>query len=75
MAELPVVSGQRARRAFERAGWQFARMQGDHIILTKPGARNNLSIPAHRELGRGLLRKLIARAGLSVEEFLALLEG
>ena len=41
--------------------------------MTKPGQKANLSIPQHRELSVGTLRALIRAAGLSVEEFLALL--
>lgn len=41
--------------------------------MTKPGHKANLSIPQHRELSVGTLRSLIRAAGLSVEEFLALL--
>ncbi|MSQ28507.1 MAG: type II toxin-antitoxin system HicA family toxin [Dehalococcoidia bacterium] len=73
MAELPVVSGRDARGGFERAGWVYRRTAGDHMILIKPGVRNNLSIPDHRELDRGTLRKLITLAGLTVEEFVHLI--
>jgi len=45
------------------------------MILTKPGIRAYLSIPDHRELDRGILRKLISLAGLTVEEFVGLLRG
>ncbi len=69
MAELPVVSGREARRAFERLGWQFRRQTGSHMILTKPGSIVSLSIPDHRELAPGTLRKLIRLAGLTVEMF------
>ncbi|HLC30550.1 MAG TPA: type II toxin-antitoxin system HicA family toxin [Dehalococcoidia bacterium] len=72
MAELPVVSGRAAVRAFEKAGWTYKRTTGDHMILAKPGARNNLSVPDHRELDRGILRKLIAAAGMTVDEFVEL---
>jgi len=44
------------------------------MIMTKSGMRANLSVPDHRELDRGTLRSLINRAGLSVEEFVELLE-
>jgi hypothetical protein len=43
------------------------------MILTKPGVAVNLSVPDHRELDRGLLRGLIRDAGLTVDEFTALL--
>jgi predicted RNA binding protein YcfA (HicA-like mRNA interferase family) len=71
MPDLPVVSGQRARRAFERLGWIFRRQTGSHMILTKPGSIVSLSIPDHRELAPGTLRKLIRLAGVSIEQFCA----
>ena len=73
MAVLPVVSGEEAIRAFERAGWQRARQKGSHVSLVKPGVNANLSVPLHRELDRGTLRKLIKLAGLTVDQFIVLL--
>ena len=40
-------------------------------MLTKVGHIATLSIPDHREVARGTLRAPIAKAGLTVEEFLA----
>ena len=74
MPPLPVCSGREARRAFEKAGWTFNRQRASHMILVKPGVPVNLSVPDHRELDRGLLRGLIRDAGMSVDEFLNLLE-
>ena len=73
MPELPVVSGRDARQVFERLGWTFRRQTGSHMILTKAGSIASLSIPDHRELAPGTLRKLIRAAGISVEEFRAAL--
>jgi len=42
-----------------------------HIILTKHGSIATLSVPNHAQVARGTLRSLIARAGLTVEEFIA----
>jgi hypothetical protein len=39
--------------------------------MTKPGALATLSIPEHAQVARGTLRTLIAKAGLTVEQFLA----
>ncbi len=69
MPELPVASGREVRRAFERAGWTFQRQHGSHMILTKPGSIASLSIPDHRDIAPGTLRKLIRLAGMSVAEF------
>ncbi len=39
------------------------------MVLTKLGSLVSLSIPDHRELAPGTLRKLIRLSGLTVEEF------
>ena len=46
---------------------------GNHVVLVKAGVRANLSIPQHKELSIGTLRKLIRIAELTVDEFLELL--
>lgn len=43
------------------------------MILTKPGSIVSLSIPDHRELAPGTLRKLIRASGLTVGQFRELL--
>jgi len=74
MPKLPRISGREAVRAFQQAGWEVARQRGSHIVLTRPGSIYTLSIPLHPVLGPGLLRDLIRKAGLTVEEFIALLD-
>jgi len=73
MARLPVVSGRQAVQAFEKAGWHFVRQRDSHLIMSKPEAWANLSIPDDKELSPGTLRALVRAAGMSVEEFTALL--
>jgi len=73
VARLPVISGDEAIRAFERAGWVVRRQVGSHVTLEKEGEVVTLSVPRHRELDRGLLRRLIKDARLGVNEFSALL--
>jgi predicted RNA binding protein YcfA (HicA-like mRNA interferase family) len=74
MPPVPVLKPREVVRAFEKFGWQVARQRGSHIILTKSGHIASLSVPNHAEVARGTLRSLIARAGLSVEEFLHAVE-
>jgi predicted RNA binding protein YcfA (HicA-like mRNA interferase family) len=69
MERLPVCSGADAVRAFERAGWATLRQKGSHVSLTKTGSTVVLTVPMHAELGRGLLRSLICKAGITVDEF------
>ena len=73
MGELGNISGKEAVRAFERAGWSIRGQVGSHTMMTKEGIRANLSVSQHKELSVGTLRKLIRVAGLTVEEFIALL--
>ena len=70
---LPVVSGAQAVRALERAGWVVARRKGSHVILKKPATFHTLSVPDHDELDPGTLRSLIRKAGLTIDDFTALL--
>lgn len=74
MARLPVISGRTAVKAFQKIGYELSHQTGSHMILrtTEPPHRH-LSIPDHKELGKGLLRALIRDAGLTVEEFIELL--
>lgn len=73
MGKLGNISGKEAVKAFQKAGWQPIGQVGSHLVMVKPGVRINLSIPQHKELSIGTLRALIRNAGLSVDEFLALL--
>jgi predicted RNA binding protein YcfA (HicA-like mRNA interferase family) len=66
------ISGQRAVKAFCRAGYCFIRQRGSHAILERAG-HPSLVIPIHRAVAPFLLRSQIRRAGLTEEEFIALL--
>jgi predicted RNA binding protein YcfA (HicA-like mRNA interferase family) len=76
MTVLPVISGRDAVKAFQKAGWHIVNTQGSHVTLKKQGIFCNLSIPIHgnTQLKRGLLRKQIAKAEMTVEEFVVLLD-
>jgi predicted RNA binding protein YcfA (HicA-like mRNA interferase family) len=72
MPQLPVISGARAVKAFVKAGWRIDRTRGSHVVLVRTGHRASLSVPQHRELAPGTLRSLIRSAGMTVDEFAAL---
>ena len=74
MADLPVISGREAVRAFRKVGYETDRQSGSHIILRQAESpHRRLTVPDHKELRKGTLRALIRQAGLSVDEFVALL--
>lgn len=72
--KLPQVSGKEAVRAFEHAGFDVSRQRGSHIMMIrhKP-QRTRLTIPSHKTIAKGTLRSIIRDAGLTVDEFVELL--
>lgn len=74
MSKLPVVSGQEAVRALEKVGYLMDHQPGGHIILRQSDPpHRRLTVPFHTELAKGTLHSIIRQAGLTVEEFNALL--
>lgn len=74
MQKLPRVCGDKHVAAFKRAGWKLNHIEGSHHILIKEGSDVHLSVPVHKgkDQGNWLHKKLIARAGLTNEEYLEL---
>ncbi|MGC2322781.1 MAG: type II toxin-antitoxin system HicA family toxin [Terriglobales bacterium] len=71
---LPRISGREAVKAFSKLGYKIDRQRGSHIILRHERSPfRRLVIPDHREIAKGTLRALIREAGISVDEFRALL--
>ena len=69
MGILSNISGKNAVKIFQKFGYLVDHQTGSHLILyheTKP----TLSVPNHKELAPGLLRALIRKTGITVEEFL-----
>jgi predicted RNA binding protein YcfA (HicA-like mRNA interferase family) len=73
MSKLPRVSGADVVKALEKAGFQFIRQHGSHMILRRTDPFAQTTVPNHRELDRGTLRAIIRQTGLSVDEFTKLL--
>jgi len=73
VAKLPAdLSGRDVRSMLERAGFVFRRQAGSHMILRRDLPYARVVVPDHRYVRPGTLRRIIADAGLSVEEFLRL---
>jgi predicted RNA binding protein YcfA (HicA-like mRNA interferase family) len=72
VSRLGSYRGEQVVKAFQRAGWNIARVRSSHVILEKEGFVATLSVPVHKgkNVKRGTLRNLIKDAELSVEEFL-----
>lgn len=71
---LPALRGDQVVAALKRAGFSVLRTKGSHHVLGHDDGRRTV-VPIHqgKDVKRGLLRKIIDDAGLSVDEFIALL--
>lgn len=73
---LPAATGRQVLRALRKAGFVVDRIVGSHHVLAHPDdPRRAVTIPVHgnHALKPGTLRNIIRQAGLTVEEFRALL--
>jgi predicted RNA binding protein YcfA (HicA-like mRNA interferase family) len=73
---LPVVQANDVLRALRRAGFVEKRVSGSHHILAhRDDPARAVTVPVHgaRDLKPGTLRAIIRQAGLTVDEFSALL--
>ena len=76
MARLPVLSGKEILRILGKASFSISRQKGSHIVLVKyeGGKKLVVVVPYHKEVDPGTLLSIIAQAGMTREQFVALLE-
>jgi len=73
--KLPVVSSRQAIKAFQKIGYEFNHQTGSHLVYRRTEPPHvHLSIPERKELAKGTLRSLIRQSGITVEEFINLLD-
>jgi predicted RNA binding protein YcfA (HicA-like mRNA interferase family) len=72
VTRLPILSGRSIVKALAKLGYQEVRQRASHIRLACPG-KTSITVPDYKVVGRGLLRKILRDAELSVEEFTKLM--
>ena len=70
MSNLANISGDRAVKIFMKFGYLLGHQTGSHIIIYHEDLPT-LSIPNHKELAPNLLRGLIKKSGIPLEDFLS----
>ena len=74
MSRLPQVSGRDVVRVLRQIGYEQDYMRGSHIVMRQiESPHRRITVPDHNPLAKGTLRAIIREAGLTVEEFVALL--
>lgn len=71
---LPRVSGREVVKALREIGYERDRQRGSHVVLRQMvSPYRRLTVPDHKEVAKGTMRAIIRQAGLTVDEFRALL--
>jgi predicted RNA binding protein YcfA (HicA-like mRNA interferase family) len=72
---LPVLSAAEIVKALARVGFSEipGRGKGSHVFVYRAEPAKGITVPREKEVKRGTLRSIIREAGLTVDEFLALL--
>jgi len=73
--KIPIVTAKELTRVLKRAGFSKDRQKGSHLTLINTKTNKTITVPVHTgvDIGKGLLKKIIAEAGLTTEEFVNLL--
>ena len=70
MPKLRPAKPVEVQRVLEKSGFTCIRQSGSHMIFHHSDGRwTTLPIHKGRDLGKGVLRKIIKDAGISVDEF------
>lgn len=75
MPPLPRLSGRDVVRALGKLGWVTVVQRGSHVQLKHPARGGRVTVPLHagETIGPGLLRSILAQAGVTAEELQAVL--
>jgi predicted RNA binding protein YcfA (HicA-like mRNA interferase family) len=72
--KLPAVKGRQVMKVLETIGFERIRQSGSYVTYRHPDGRWTIvSVHPGKAIPKGTLRKIIRDAGLTVDEFTALL--
>ena len=73
MPKLPVLSSKEIVKIFEKAGYFVVRQKGSHIRMHHQ-SKDVITIPNHKIIGRGLLKKILRNSKMSVNDLVKLMK-
>ncbi len=70
--KLPVLSGDDLIKALKKFGYEPVRQEGSHVRLrhSVEPQRHPLTVPRHKTLKPGLLRRILSDARVSVQDLI-----
>ena len=73
--KLPLLTATELIKILNKFGFNAIRQKGSHVYLKHSDGRNTVvPIHANREIGRGLLKRILNETEISREEFLKILK-
>jgi predicted RNA binding protein YcfA (HicA-like mRNA interferase family) len=74
VSQLPIIKAEKLVNALQKAGFEPIRQRGSHLRLKHSDGRV-VTVPIHQgqDVGKGLLRKILRDAELSVDQLIDLL--
>lgn len=74
MSIIPILVARVVIQKLMRAGFRFLYAKGSHYYFRNPLTNKTTAVPMHggKDIGRGLLSKILKQAGLTIKEFLKL---
>lgn len=75
MPPLARITGREVVRVFGKLGWVVVVQKGSHARLKHASRGGRVTVPMHagETIGPGLLRSTLSQAGVTVDEFRAVL--
>ncbi|MBI4994430.1 type II toxin-antitoxin system HicA family toxin [Candidatus Peregrinibacteria bacterium] len=75
MPKLPILSGKKLLKVFQKHGYRAVRQKGSHVFVENENGNVGTVIPIHgnEDIGKGLLKSILADLELTVEELLKMM--
>ena len=75
MSFLPQVSGKDVVLCLQKKGYKKDRQRGSHIVLRQEKhPHRRIVVLDHKDIAKGTLRAIIKQAGITIDEFNAMLK-
>ena len=62
-------------KALQKVGFDITHQKGSHVTMRREEPYAKVVVLTYKEIPRGTLRAIIRQAGLTVDEFIALVKG
>ena len=74
MSILPILVARVVIQKLMRAGFKLVYIKGSHYFFRHPISNRITTVPFHggKNIGRGLLNKIIKQTGLTIKQFIDL---